>query len=128
TYAALADPAFLALPDTRSLDRAADRGIEVLAGSGSRRMLDAPHMANARRFTTADVLAAEEVVLRAGAERARGAACVRIDTAAMAINTVEVGSGHRLSDEQTAAVLRLLTSDRALDAVLGAPGTGKTTM
>jgi conjugative relaxase-like TrwC/TraI family protein len=129
TDAALSHPSFLVLPDTRPAPALAIGGADVgPADLGARRVLDAPHMANAARWTTTDVVAAEQVILGAAADRARGAASVPMPTAAMAISTVEATAGHTLSGEQTAAVLRLVTSDRALDAVLGAPGTGKTTM
>ncbi len=49
-------------------------------------------------------------------------------TAALARQAVEAGQGFALSGEQAAVVLRLVTSDRMLDAVLGPPGTGKTTL
>jgi len=49
-------------------------------------------------------------------------------TAALARQAGEAGQGFALSGEQAAVVLRLVTSDRMLDAVLGPPGTGKTTL
>jgi conjugative relaxase-like TrwC/TraI family protein len=124
TDKALAHPQFLALP-AAGAEIAEHAGI---VSNGPRHLLDASHMTNAARWSTADVFAAEQVILRAAAGRARGAACVGMDAAGMAISAVEATAGHRLSHEQASAVLRLTASDRALDAVLGAPGTGKTTM
>jgi len=100
------------------------------AGNAARRQIGAGHMANAARFTTADVLAAERVILTAAAASrpGQGAAHVTAGTAALARQAVEAGQGFALSAEQAAVALRLVTGDRALDAVLGSPGTGKTTL
>ncbi len=105
---------------------------QVLAGAGNaaRRQIGAGHMANAARFTTADVVAAERVILTAaaGSGPGQGGPRVMTSTAALARQAVEAGQGFALSGEQAAVVLRLVTSDRMLDAVLGPPGTGKTTL
>jgi len=107
-----------------------DGQVLAAAGSAARRQLGAGHMANAARFTTADVLAAERVILTATAasQPGQGAAHVSAQAAALARSAVEAGQGFALSAEQAAVVLRLVTSDRMLDAVLGPPGTGKTTL
>jgi len=119
--------------DGQALDgQAQDQDGPVLAAAGSaaRRQIGAGHMANAARFTTADVLAAERVILTAAAASGpgQGAAHVTGRTAVLARQAVEAGQGFALSAEQAAVTLRLVTSDRMLDAVLGPPGTGKTTL
>jgi len=102
----------------------------VAAGNAARRQIGAGHMANAARFTTADVLAAERVILTAAAasQPGQGGAHVSAQAAALARQAVEAGQGFALSAEQAAVVVRLVTSDRMVDAVLGPPGTGKTTL
>ncbi len=107
-----------------------DGHLLAAAGNAARRQIGAGHMANAARFTTADVVAAERVILTAaaGARPGQGAAHVTAGMAALARQAVEAGQGFALSGEQAAVALRLVTSDRAIDAVLGPPGTGKTTL
>jgi len=107
-----------------------DGQVLAAAGNAARRQIDAGHMANAARFTTADVVAAERVILTAaaGSRPGQGAAHVTAETAALARSAVEAGQGFALSEEQATVALRLVTSDRMLDAVLGPPGTGKTTL
>jgi len=137
---ALAAAGIVALPDppgprqiiTPAAGQQQDQDGPVLAAAGNpaRRQLGAGHMANAARFTTADVLAAERVILiaAAGSRPGQGAAHVTGGTAVLARQAVEAGQGFALSAEQAAVALRLVTSDRMLDAVLGPPGTGKTTL
>ena len=124
----------------RATDRAlADAGFVALDGQnaatiasvgGKKHELASTHMANAERFTTADVVAAEKVILSAAktSHDGQGHACVSASTAALARSTVEAGQGFALSGEQGQIMHALVTSDRAIDAVLGPPGTGKTTL
>ena len=115
----LARPEFVALSTTT--------GVAV---GGQNAQLGAGHMANADRFTTADVLAAEQHILGAAASssEAQDGPRVPADVAAAAISVVEVGAGHSLADEQVAAINRFVQSGRMVDAVVGAPGSGKTTL
>lgn len=124
----------------RVTDRAlADIGFVPLDGQnaqaiqgvgGEKHELASTHMANADRWTTADVVAAEKVILGAArtSHEGQGMASVSAQTAALARSTVEAGQGFPLSGEQGEIMHGLVTSDRALDAVLGPPGTGKTTL
>jgi len=107
-----------------------DGQVLAAAGNAARRQIGAGHMANAARFTTADVVAAERVILSAaaGSGPGQGGPRVMTSTAALARQAVEAGQGFALSGEQAAVVGRLVTSDRMIDAVLGPPGTGKTTL
>ena len=136
----LADAGIVALPSTTATATAAPaaqatvgerKGLRVLLGgtNGERHQLAAGHMANGARYTTGDVVNAEKVILDAAvtAREGQGAVHVSPRTAAMARSVVEAGQGFALSGEQAALAHRLVTSDRALDAVLGPPGTGKTT-
>lgn len=105
---------------------AGDRAIT----DGEVRSLGAGHMANADSYTTVDVVAAEAVILSAARESRQGQGGVAVSPAAAAgaRAVVEAGQGYALSDEQVAVMVRLVESDRMLDAVVGAPGTGKTTL
>jgi len=107
-----------------------DGPVLAAAGNAARRQIGAGHMANAARFTTADVVAAERVILTAaaGSGPGQGGPRVMTSTAELARQAVEAGQGFALSGEQAAVVDRLVTSDRMIDAVLGPPGTGKTTL
>jgi len=107
-----------------------DGQVPAAAGNAARRQIGAGHMANAARFTTADVVAAERVILTAaaGSRPGQGGPRVMTSTATLARQAAEAGQGFALSDEQAAVVERLVTGDRMLDAVLGPPGTGKTTL
>ena len=115
--------------DPRQLVGRAHSGLPAVT-HGARRQRGAGHMRNATRFTTSDVVEAEETILRAAAAArpGQGAVHVTAGTADGARQVVEVGQGFDLSTEQAAIVRRLVTSDQALDAVLGPPGTGKTTL
>jgi len=142
--AAVADALPAGAGDVREIEELTDRALtdagivplpapvpaQRTAPAGARRQLGAGHMRNAQRFTTADVVAAEDVILTAAAASAdgQGAARVSPQTAALARSAVEAGQGFELSAEQGRIVQRLVTSDRQLDAVLGPPGTGKTTL
>lgn len=102
----------------------------VIGPNGARRQLGAAHMANADRYTTADVVTAETIILAAAAESRDGQGMAHVDpeTVAMARSVVEAGQGFELSEEQVDTLVELVTSDRAVDAVIGPPGTGKTTL
>ncbi len=124
TDQALADAGIVALPAKQPKPGAAAEP------RGARHQIASGHMTNASRFTTADVVEAERVILVAAAasREGQGAASVSPQTATLARGAVEVGQGFELSDEQAGIVEQLVTSDRQLDAVLGPPGTGKTTL
>ncbi|KOX27066.1 hypothetical protein ADK67_14670 [Saccharothrix sp. NRRL B-16348] len=107
------------------------KGAELVHGVGAKRSLAAQHMANAEQFTTTDVVEAEKIILRAARASHPEQSPVRVtdpDLLEMALDTVEAGQGYPLSDEQRAAVTRLVTDGRMIDTVNGAPGTGKTTL
>lgn len=122
TDAALADIGFVPLSGQNAQ--------QIQSVGGQKHELASTHMANADRWTTADVVAAEKVILTAAKTSAdgQGMASVSAQTAALARSAVEAGQGFELSGEQGQIMHGLVTSDRALDAVLGPPGTGKTTL
>ncbi|MFD7590879.1 MobF family relaxase [Kitasatospora sp. NPDC059811] len=91
--------------------------------------LHASHHTNADRYTTVDVLAAEQVITTVPAERiASHAAIVDPAAATRHVDRFEAGKRLRLSAEQRASVLRLLSAGHGVDTVEGLAGAGKTTM
>lgn len=91
------------------------------------RGMDHAHLAGARMYTTGDVVAAERAVFaRAGSDER--VAAVEADRVADAISMTEAAQGYQLSDDQRAAVAAVAMSDRAVDTIVGPPGTGKTTL
>ncbi|WP_238783415.1 MobF family relaxase [Streptomyces monomycini] len=93
----------------------------------------AQHFTHADRYTTADVVAAETLIVSEATNRlGTQAAVVSRDTADMTLSTVEAqhggGGTFAFSDEQRAVLNRLLTAGHGIDAVVGIAGAGKTTI
>ncbi|MFJ9889493.1 MobF family relaxase [Streptomyces sp. NPDC091287] len=91
----------------------------------------AQHFAHADRYTTADVVAAEALIVSEATNRlGTQAAAVSSDTVDMTLSTVEAqhGGSFTFSDEQRAILERLLTAGHGIDAVVGIAGSGKTTI
>ncbi|MFG3404117.1 MobF family relaxase [Streptomyces sp. NPDC048142] len=91
----------------------------------------AQHFAHADRYTTADVVAAEALIVSEATNRlGTQAAAVSSDTVDMTLSTVEAqhGGSFTFSDEQRAVLERLLTAGHGIDAVVGIAGSGKTTI
>lgn len=91
----------------------------------------AQHFAHADRYTTADVVAAEALIVSQATNRlGTQAAVVSSDTVDMTLSTVEAqhGGSFTFSDEQRAVLERLLTAGHGIDAVVGIAGSGKTTI
>ncbi|WP_237725582.1 AAA family ATPase [Streptomyces sp. W007] len=91
----------------------------------------AQHFAHADRYTTADVVAAEALIISEATNRlSTQAAVVSNDTVDMTLSTVEAqhGGTFAFSDEQRAVLERLLTAGHGIDAVVGIAGSGKTTI
>ncbi|MFE4633136.1 MobF family relaxase [Streptomyces sp. NPDC056773] len=89
------------------------------------------HYAHAARYTTADIIAAETLIVSETTRRLNErTAVVSTDTVAMALSSVEAqhGGTFKLSDEQRAVLDRLLTAGHGVDAVIGVAGAGKTTI
>ncbi|MFD0386485.1 ATP-dependent RecD-like DNA helicase [Streptomyces stramineus] len=86
-------------------------------------------MSNTDRYTTHDILAAEQVIVdQARARYADGSARLTGDQAAAALSVFQVAAGFELSAEQRRVVERLLTAGHGVDAVFGVAGSGKTTL
>lgn len=91
--------------------------------------LGSAHMSNHQRYTTPDILEAENTIIDAAHDRLDArAAVVPALAAAGAIDVFEATAGYPLSQEQRAAVLRFLTSGHGVDALVGVAGAGKTTL
>jgi conjugative relaxase-like TrwC/TraI family protein len=125
---ALAHPAFEALPAA---------GAEpTVAGPGAYTQLAGAHqMTGGHLYTTKDVTAAERTILAAATAAsdpttgdAQGRARVPTATVDLAVGVVETAQGFPLSTEQRDVLHRVVTNGRAIEAVEGPPGTGKTTL
>ncbi|RXS81483.1 conjugal transfer protein TraA [Streptomyces sp. TM32] len=91
----------------------------------------AQHFTHADRYTTADVVAAETLIVSETTSRLdTQTAVVSRDTVDMTLSTVEAqhGGSFQFSDEQRAVLERLLTGGHGIDAVVGIAGSGKTTI
>ncbi|MGA4842122.1 MobF family relaxase [Streptomyces sp. G45] len=87
------------------------------------------HFTHAARYTTADIVAAETVIVSETTRRlGEQAAVVSADTVAMTVSTAEAQQGFAFSAEQRAVLERLLTAGHGVDAVIGVAGAGKTTI
>ncbi|HEX4814888.1 MAG TPA: MobF family relaxase, partial [Nonomuraea sp.] len=121
-----------ALPDgVADLAEAEALTDEVLACAPAVRLPDAgaSHLSNADRYTSADILAAEQVILASVRRRYdTGVAVLDGDAVHLAIDAFQVTHGLELADEQRAALQRLLTAGHGVEAIIGVPGAGKTTL
>ncbi|MFC5820966.1 MobF family relaxase [Nonomuraea harbinensis] len=89
----------------------------------------ASHLSNAERFTSRDVLEAENAILASVRSRYdSGVAVLDAETVRMAIDAFEVGNAVELSGEQRAAVERVLMTGHGVEAITGVAGAGKTTL
>jgi conjugative relaxase-like TrwC/TraI family protein len=126
TDLALAHPAFEVLP------AGAEQG---LGGPGAHTQLaGAQHMTGGQLYTTKDVTAAERTILATATAAsdptadAQNRARVPAATVDLAVSVVETAQGFPLSAEQRDVLHRVVTNGRAVEAVEGPPGTGKTTL
>lgn len=126
--AAVADATEAGVADLDELETLTDA--VIAAGPVQRLDRDAAaHLSNAARYTTSDIVAAETTILDAARERlGEGAAVVDPQRLQAAIGAFETRRGFTLSDEQRAAVERLTQAGHGLDYLVGAAGTGKTTI
>lgn len=86
-------------------------------------------MSSIDRYTTQDILDAEDTVRRHALDRFDdGSAKLTGERAKYAIDRFQKAMGWPLSEQQDAAVTRLLTAGHGIDAVEGAAGVGKSTL
>ncbi|MCP2365763.1 conjugative relaxase-like TrwC/TraI family protein [Nonomuraea thailandensis] len=87
----------------------------------------AVHLTNNQRYTSSDVIAAEQTAL-AAARAGYGAGLAVVDDAAaeLALGTFEAGAGIDLSPSQRQVLERLLGGGHGVEAVIGVAGAGKT--
>ncbi|GCE01535.1 MobF family relaxase [Embleya hyalina] len=87
-------------------------------------------LTHADRYTTADILAAEQTVIDHTIAGCLGERFAQVDpdAAAAALGVAEVAQGWEYSPEQVEALDRLLVGGNAIDAVAGAASAGKTTL
>ncbi|MCC3767582.1 MobF family relaxase [Streptomyces sp. UNOC14_S4] len=89
----------------------------------------AQHYAHADRYTTADIIAAEALIVTETTRRLNEqSAVVSSDTVAMTLSAVQAQQGFPFSAEQRAVLERLLTAGHGIDSVEGVAGAGKTTI
>ncbi|MFG1949326.1 MobF family relaxase [Nonomuraea sp. NPDC048826] len=87
------------------------------------------HLSNAERFTSRDVLDAENAILaRVRRRYDGGVAVLDARTVRMAVDAFEVGNAVELSGEQRAALQRVLMAGHGVEAIIGVAGAGKTTL
>ncbi|MGP3749891.1 MobF family relaxase [Streptomyces sp. IBSNAI001] len=86
-------------------------------------------MTSTARYTTQDILDAEAYVRdQALARHGEGRTALTADQAAAAVDVFQVAVGFELSEEQRAAVTRLLTGGHGIDTVVGVAAAGKSTL
>ncbi|MFE7365927.1 MobF family relaxase [[Kitasatospora] papulosa] len=86
-------------------------------------------MTSTARYTTQDILDAEAYVRdQVLARHGEGHTALTPDQAAAAVDVFQVAVGFELSEEQGAAVTRLLTGGHGIDTVVGVAGAGKSTL
>ncbi|MEE1797511.1 MobF family relaxase [Streptomyces sp. JV176] len=135
THAAAIAAVLDALPyGVANVEEAEQLTNSVLRYAGYAVQLDpkgAQHFTHADRYTTADIVAAETLIVSETTNRLNEqAAVVSRDTVDMTLSTAEAQHGaiFKFSDEQRAVLERLLTAGHGIDAVVGVAGAGKTTI
>lgn len=104
----------------------------VLAAADLIPMPPAPgtaHLSNNDRYTTTDLVEAEQSIVESTeTEMAAGLGVVDPPTAAMALQIFQAGAGYVFDTEQRAVFDRLTRAGHGIDAVIGVPGSGKTSL
>ncbi|MGI5122777.1 MobF family relaxase [Marinactinospora thermotolerans] len=121
-----------ALPEgIADLDAAERLTDYVLASPFAVRLPDSgsAHMANAARYTSSDVLQAEQAI-RAQARKRRFSGCAQIPVkhTRRLLDQAERDQGFAFSARQRQALERLLGAGHGIDALIGVAGAGKTTI
>ncbi|WP_331757386.1 MobF family relaxase [Streptomyces anulatus] len=115
--------------DVGRLDQLVDEVLDVAGYAVRAPDYGSTVMTSTARYTTQDILDAEAYVQgQALARHGETTAALTPDQAAAAIGVFEVAVGFELSEEQRAAVMRLLTGGHGIDTVVGVAGAGKSTL
>ncbi|MFJ9079370.1 MobF family relaxase [Streptomyces sp. NPDC102278] len=115
--------------DIGDLDRLVDEVLRVEGHAVALPHLGATFMSSTDRYTTRDVLDAEDVAVTQARSRFGDRSVVLTrDQVAAALSVFEVASGFALSGQQRQAVTRLLTAGHGIEAVIGVAGAGKSTL
>ncbi|MEV4162137.1 MobF family relaxase [Nonomuraea dietziae] len=104
---------------------------QVLACGPVVRLADAGawHLANSQRYSSTDILQAEQNILQTVRARyGQGVAVVDQEAAALAVDAFEVGNALTFSAGQREVLERLMSAGHGVDAVIGVAGAGKTTI
>ncbi|MFE0654091.1 MobF family relaxase [Streptomyces sp. NPDC059534] len=112
-----------------ALERLADDVLRVEGYAVALPHIGSTVMSSTDRYTTADVLAAEETVREQALARfGDGSSRLTTAQAEAAISVFSVAAGFELSAEQRQVVERLLTAGHGIEAVIGVAGAGKSTL
>ncbi|RST24949.1 hypothetical protein EF908_02305 [Streptomyces sp. WAC04770] len=115
--------------DVGRLDQLVDQVLDVAGYAVRAPDYGSTVMTSGARYTTQDILDAEAYVRdQALTRHGEEAASLTGDQAAAAIDVFQVAVGFELSEEQRAAVTRLLTGGHGIDTVVGVAGAGKSTL
>ncbi|MGW0786379.1 MobF family relaxase [Streptomyces sp. NPDC002913] len=115
--------------DVGRLDELADDVLDVAGYAVRVPDYGSTVMTSIARYTTQDILDAEEYVREQALGRhGEEAVALTDDEAATAVDVYEVAVGFELSAEQRAVVTRLLTVGHGIDAVVAVAGAGKSTL
>ncbi|MBT2234431.1 MobF family relaxase [Nonomuraea sp. NEAU-A123] len=121
-----------ALPDgVANLAEAETLTDQVLELAPAVRLPDAGarHLANSARYTSTDILRAEQALLASVRRRyATGVAVLDADAVRLALDTFQVSHHLTFTGEQRAVLERILCAGHGVEAIIGVPGAGKTTL
>lgn len=113
----------------RRLDELADQVLAVEGYAVPVPAFGSTVMSSTARYTTQDILDAEDVVTRQVLARVdESTAVLSPDEVERAITTYQRAVGYELSGQQCEAVVRLLTAGHGIDTVVGIAGAGKSTL
>ncbi|QKW32591.1 relaxase domain-containing protein (plasmid) [Nocardiopsis flavescens] len=128
--AAIADACPAGVASAAHLERLTD---QVLGHDRAVKLSDqaqsASHLSHQDQYTSADLVAAERLIIREAVRRLdTGAGTVSEELVHRGLRAWQHQRGFVLSDEQHQVVIRLLTGGHGLDMVQGVAGAGKTTI
>ncbi|WP_046780823.1 MobF family relaxase [Streptomyces yangpuensis] len=112
-----------------ALERLADDVLRVEGYAVALPHIGSTVMSSTDRYTTADVLVAEETVIAHALDRVGdGSARLTVAQAEAAMSVFAVAAGFELSAQQRQVVTRILTDGHGVEAVVGVAGAGKSTL